>query len=92
MLAARATSIGVTMYQGMRFSRPLMQVVPMLVYRLGRGRPRNLGDLDGTLRVPSGGTATEALHAAQQRRYPELKWEETDDDVTGRSNSSAWRM
>lgn len=64
-----------------RFSRPLLQVVPMLVYRLGQGRPRNLGDLKGTLRVPSGGVAVDALRSAQLKRYPELRWQETDEDV-----------
>jgi len=64
-----------------RFSRPLLKVVPELVYRLGQPRPKNLGDLRGTLRIVKDSTPVEALRALQASRYPQLKWTETNEDV-----------
>jgi membrane-bound lytic murein transglycosylase F len=64
-----------------RFSRPLLKVVPALVYRRGAPRPENLGDLRGVLRVGTDSAPVETLRALRASRYPQLKWEETDDDV-----------
>ncbi|WP_366515007.1 membrane-bound lytic murein transglycosylase MltF [Solimonas terrae] len=64
-----------------RFSRPLLKVVPELVYRLGQPRPENLGDLHGVLRVVKDSTPVETLQSLQASRYPQLKWAETNEDV-----------
>lgn len=63
------------------FSRPLLKVVPELVYRLGQPRPKNLGDLHGVLRIVKDSTPVEALRSLQASRYPQLKWDETNEDV-----------
>lgn len=64
-----------------RFSRPLLPVVPTLVYRLGQPRPKRLDDLHGTLRVPSNSAAAEALRETQKRNpYMRVAWQETEED------------
>ncbi|TXI09270.1 MAG: membrane-bound lytic murein transglycosylase MltF [Rhizobium sp.] len=64
-----------------RFTRPMLKVTPQLVYRMGQPRPGNLGDLDGRLRVQRGSIGAELLHEAK-KNYPDLTWEETDDQET----------
>lgn len=64
-----------------RFSRPLLKVVPSLVYRRGAPRPENLGDLHGVLRVGTDSAPVETLRVLRASRYPQLKWDETNDDV-----------
>ncbi|NKF23909.1 membrane-bound lytic murein transglycosylase MltF [Solimonas marina] len=64
-----------------RFSQPLLKVAPTLVYRRGTPRPENLGDLHGTLRVGTNSAPVETLREMRKQRYPQLKWDETDDDV-----------
>jgi membrane-bound lytic murein transglycosylase F len=80
-LAAAGLSITPAREKLVRFSRPMQSVVPQLVYRLGQPRPDNLGDLQGRLRVQRGSAAAELLRAAT-KRYPDLRWEETDDQET----------
>jgi membrane-bound lytic murein transglycosylase F len=63
----------------LRFTKPLLQVVPVLVYRKGTPRPKNLGDLSGHLLVVKDSTHTERLRELQAR-YPDLKWDETGDE------------
>jgi membrane-bound lytic murein transglycosylase F len=76
--AAAGLSITPARKKLVRFSQPMLSVVPQLVYRMGLPRPDSLGDLDGPLRVQRGSIGAELLHAAQ-KKYPDLHWEETDD-------------
>lgn len=80
MAAASITATGAR-EKLVRFSRPLLKVVPSLVYRRGQPRPSDLGDIRGALRVVKDSAAVETLRALQRSRYPQLRWEETDDDV-----------
>src|SRR3546814_4115709 len=67
--------------QLVHFSKPLLKVVPELVYRLGQPRPKNLGDLHGVLRIVKDSAPVEKLRNLQASRYPQLKWDETNEDV-----------
>lgn len=53
-------------------------VSQQLVYRQGKVRPRNLGDLNGTLTVQSGSAHLTALKYYRQQKYPELQWQSSD--------------
>ncbi|WP_294899995.1 membrane-bound lytic murein transglycosylase MltF [Tatumella sp. UBA2305] len=46
-----------------------------LVYRVDKPRPKNLGDLHGTLAVPSESSFVPTLEAAKQGKFPQLSWE-----------------
>lgn len=76
-----AASLGVSRLRGehVRFSQPLLTVVPQLVYRMGAAPPDNLADLKGSLVVPKGSTHAEHLLIAK-RSAPALTWSETEDD------------
>ena len=78
-LAAASIGISPSRRELVRFSPPLMQVVPALVYRRGQPRPRHLNDLKGVLRLVEGSVHTERLKALAPR-YPNLRWEETSDE------------
>lgn len=80
-MAAASITITDSRRKLVRFSRPLLKVVPTLVYRLGQPRPKNLGDLQGVLRVVKGSAPIETLRELRQARYPKLQWDETEDDV-----------
>ena len=62
-----------------RFSDPIRSVMPQLVYAMGQPRPRNLGELNGRLRVQRGSLQAERLRELKQSQYPDLQWEETDE-------------
>src|SRR3546814_3399300 len=53
--------------QLVHFSKPLLKVVPELVYRLGQPRPKNLGDLHGVLRIVKDSAPVEKLRNLQAR-------------------------
>lgn len=76
-----AASLAVTVLRGqqVRFSRPVLTVVPQLVYRMGAAQPENLGSLGGRLVVPAGSSHAERL-AALRGSSPGLVWEESSDD------------
>lgn len=80
-ITAAGLSITAEREKIVRFARPMLKVVPQLVYRMGQPRPNNLGDLDGRLRVQRGSIGAELLHEAK-KKYPDLTWEETDDQET----------
>lgn len=61
-----------------RFTPPLRNVAPQMVYRQGQTRPKTLYDLTGTLRVPSDSAAAEVLKDLAQIN-PQLRWEETSE-------------
>jgi len=83
--AAQMAAASITITEGrrkqVRFSRPLLQVAPLLVYRRGQPRPKNLGEIRGELRVVKGSSPAEILRLARQRDYPQLQWSESEDDV-----------
>lgn len=60
------------------FTPPLLTVKPQLIYRMGRRRPKTLADLDGRLVVVRGSLPAELLQELQGA-FPELRWEETDE-------------
>ncbi|MDB5971957.1 MAG: rane-bound lytic murein transglycosylase [Hydrocarboniphaga sp.] len=76
-----AASLGVTALRGqhVRFSRPVLTVVPQLVYRMGTTQPENLGGLGGRLVVPAGSSQAEQL-ASLHAHNPGLVWQESGDD------------
>lgn len=76
-----AASLGVTALRGqhVRFSRPVLNVVPQLVYRMGTAQPENLGGLGGQLVVPAGSSHAERL-AALRDQNPGLVWRESADE------------
>lgn len=80
-LAAAGLAVTAERQKTVRFTRAMLHVVPQLVYRMGEGRPDNFGELDGSIRVQRGSIGAELLREAQ-KKYPELKWEETDDQET----------
>jgi membrane-bound lytic murein transglycosylase F len=61
----------------LRYSTPLLKVVPQLVYRSDGHRPASLDDLRGELVVTAGSSHAELL-AQQKTRHPGLRWSETD--------------
>lgn len=80
-LAAAALAITPEREKLVRFSPPLLAVVPQLVYRLGQPRPDNLGELQGELRVQQGSVHAELLQQAR-KDYPALRWQESADEET----------
>lgn len=61
--------------QTLRMAPPYQYVDQLLVYRQGQKRPRNLGELNGTLEVVAESSHVAALHQLKQT-YPELTWQE----------------
>lgn len=53
-------------------------VSQQLVYRQGKARPRNLGELNGTLKVQSGSAHITTLNHYRQEKYPQQQWEHSD--------------
>ncbi len=80
-ITAAGLSVTAERQKTVRFARPMLSVVPQLVYRMGQSRPDNLGDLDGSLRVQRGSVGADLLREAK-KTYPNLTWEETDDQET----------
>lgn len=64
-----------------RYTQPLLSVVPELVYSPGRPRPRDISDLQGVLRVPAGSSYVRLLQKLKRTRYPGLEWQETTADT-----------
>ncbi|TAM27114.1 MAG: transporter substrate-binding domain-containing protein, partial [Nevskiaceae bacterium] len=75
-LAAAGLTVNSERRDRARFSSPIDQVVPQLVYRIGSPRPKSLGELDGRLLVSEGGNHVARLRALA-RSFPQLKWEAT---------------
>ncbi len=78
-LAAAGIGVTETRERELRFTRPLQNVVPLLVYRRGVRKPKDLSELDGTLRVVAEGVHAERLRELRSERYPGLEWEDTPD-------------
>lgn len=64
-----------------RFTQPLLTVQPQLVYRSGQPRPRNLGELQGRLRIMGGTLHSDRLRTLRAE-YPGLVWEESPNQET----------
>lgn len=80
-LAAAGVSITPLRSKAYRFSRPLLRVVPQLVYRAGNPRPADLSQIGAGLVVMKDSAAAEHL-AALKPRYPDLTWSEVTDSDT----------
>src|SRR5690606_29614270 len=77
MLAAGLTSTPLRRQQ-YRFGPSLYQVAQTLVYRKGEPRPQGPAQIAGDIRVLTGSSQAESLHALQQE-LPELRWEARRD-------------
>ncbi|MGQ0698539.1 MAG: membrane-bound lytic murein transglycosylase MltF [Panacagrimonas sp.] len=73
-LAAASLSVTPLSSARIRFSRPVLTVVPQLIYRAGK-RPETLEDIGEGLVVPRGSAAAEHL-AQLKRTVPGLSWTE----------------
>lgn len=75
-----AASLGVSALRGqrVRFSRPVLTVVPQLVYRMGAARPKSVESLSGKLMVPAESSHADRLAQLRQKN-PSLAWEESAD-------------
>ena len=56
-------------------------VSQQLVYRIGKARPKSLGDLKGRLTVASGSAYLSTLRNAKQNQYPDLDWAISTDQA-----------
>lgn len=81
-LAAASLVVSEEREKLVRFTQPVMTVVPELVYVMGQPKPKNLGDLHGRLRVQRGSVHAEMLRKLKSTIYPDLQWEETEDQET----------
>lgn len=79
-MAAASVLVTPERQRQLRFSKPLLQVVPQLVYRNGSDAPKNLGELQGTLRIPRQSALQEYLQQLKTQQYPQLRWETSDED------------
>lgn len=77
-IAAAAISITAEREQRFRFTEPYMSVQQQLIYRVGSTRPRQLDDLNGTLRVVAHSSHAETLREAKAS-LPDLSWEESSE-------------
>lgn len=64
--------------QRVRFTRPVRDVVPQLVHRVGRKRAASLGQISGSLMVGQSDAAIELLTDARAT-FADLSWIETDE-------------
>jgi membrane-bound lytic murein transglycosylase F len=80
-LAAAGLSITPLRSQAVRFSRPILSVVPQLVYRMGGLRPGKLSEIRDGLVVARHSAAAEHL-AVLRQDIPSLTWTETEDAET----------
>ncbi len=61
-----------------RYAPPYQRVDQIVVYKQGRKRPRNLGELNGTLEVAANSSAVASLQQLKQS-YPDLTWQENSE-------------
>lgn len=80
-LAAAGVSITPLRSQIVRFSRPILSVVPQLVYRMGGPRPDKPSKIGEGLVVPQHSAAAEHL-AILKQGVPSLEWKETEEAGT----------
>ncbi len=63
----------------LRFSTPLQDVIPQLVYRKGTTKPKSLASLNGSLAVVDGGIHAQRLRELRASEFPTLSWQEIPD-------------
>lgn len=80
-LAAAGISVTPSRSQRVRFTRPVLTVVPQLIYQAGDRRPARLAEVGEGLVVPKGSAAAEHLSLLQPR-HPNLRWTELDEVET----------
>jgi membrane-bound lytic murein transglycosylase F len=80
-LAAAGVAITPLRGERLRFTRPLLSVVPELVYRMGDRRPESAAELGEGLVVARGSAAAEHL-AGLSQTIPGLQWTEVDEADT----------
>jgi len=80
-VAAAGISVTPLRSQALRFSRPVLSVVPQLVYRMGNPRPSKPADIKEGLVVAQQSAAAEHL-AILREKVPGLRWTETADAET----------
>jgi len=80
-IAAAGISVTPLRSQALRFSRPVLTVVPQLIYRQGSPRPSTPADIKEGLVVAQQSAAVEHL-AKLKEQAPELSWTETADAET----------
>lgn len=80
--AAAAIGVSPAREQQVRFTPPVQTVVPQLIYRAGTSKPKDLGDLRGSLMVTAGSVHAERLQEIKKTRFPELRWEESEEQGT----------
>jgi membrane-bound lytic murein transglycosylase F len=61
------------------FSRPIMELQPMLVYRRGLHPPETIEELEGLSIGTLHGAGTDLVLRELQREHPGLGWQESDD-------------
>ncbi|MCW4153710.1 membrane-bound lytic murein transglycosylase MltF [Halomonas sp. 18H] len=64
---------------GLLFSRPIMPLQPMVVYRRGLRPPQNIGDLVDLEIGTLSGTGTDTVMRELQAEHPALSWKESND-------------
>ena len=80
-MAAAGISVTPNRSQSLRFSQPVLTVVPQLIYRMGRDKPSGPNDVGEGLVVAQHSAGAE--HLANQRHWaPNLKWTESADAET----------
>lgn len=76
--AAAGLSVTPERARELRFTHPLLSVVPQLVYRARKPKPKDLNDLQGTLTVVENSAQAERLRDLKLK-HPQLQWTETRD-------------
>lgn len=79
-LAAAGVSMTPLRVQRFRFAKPVLKVVPQLVYRLGAGKPDTLSEVGEGLVVAAASAGAEHLQLLKQKT-PGLSWTETDESA-----------
>ncbi|MCK2184740.1 membrane-bound lytic murein transglycosylase MltF [Halomonas getboli] len=77
-LGAAALPLDPTL-DGLMFSRPIMPLQPLLVYRRGLPPPDEIDDLEGLKIGTLRGTGTSLVMHELQQDHPWLRWQEADD-------------
>ncbi|MDR5866677.1 membrane-bound lytic murein transglycosylase MltF [Halomonas koreensis] len=77
-LGAAALPLDPTL-DGLMFSRPIMPLQPLLVYRRGLPPPEEVADMEGLEIGTLAGTGTDRVMRELQADHPWLSWKEADD-------------
>ncbi|MFY0989632.1 membrane-bound lytic murein transglycosylase MltF [Halomonas sp. C05BenzN] len=77
-LGAAALPLDPTL-EGVIFSRPILDLQPLLVYRRGLPPVKALDDLDDLAIATLGGSGTDLVLRELQAEHPELSWRESAD-------------